>query len=225
VALGGEDVEAAQLDHPLVLRVGDPARFPERAGPLLLGDGGGVHAALPQHLPRQEVGISPQEDVGAAAGHVGRDRDRADPPRLGDDLGFLLVILGVQHLVVGHAAPLEELGQALRLLDGHRPDQDGAPLLVQLLDFPDDGVELLALGLVDDVGVRHPDERAVGRDHRDVQLVDLRELGGFGVRGAGHAGELRVHAEVVLERDRRERLVLVLDLRAFLRLDGLVQAV
>ena len=42
--------------------------------------------------------------------------------------------------------------------------------------------------------------------------------------GAGHAGELLVDAEVVLQRDRRERLVLGLDLDAFLCLDRLVQA-
>ena len=37
-------------------------------------------------------------------------------------------------------------------------------------------------------------------------------------------GELVVHAEVVLQRDRRERLVLLLDAHALLGLDGLVQA-
>ena len=52
----------------------------------------------------------------------------------------------------------------------------------------------------------------VGRNHHDVEVVDLRELLRFGVGRAGHAGQLRVLAEVVLERDRRERLVLALDL-------------
>ena len=43
-------------------------------------------------------------------------------------------------------------------------------------------------------------------------------------RGAGHAGELVVQAEVVLQRDRGEGLVLLLDLHALLGLDRLVQA-
>ena len=51
------------------------------------------------------------------------------------------------------------------------------------------------------------------------------ELLGLGVGGAGHAGQLLVHAEVVLEGDRGQGLVLVLDLDAFLGLDRLVQAV
>ena len=64
----------------------------------------------------------------------------------------------------------------------------------------------------------------VRRDLDDVQVVDLDELLLLGLRGAGHAGELLVEAEVVLERDRRERLVLLLDPDALLRLDRLVEA-
>ena len=66
--------------------------------------------------------------------------------------------------------------------------------------------------------------RLVGNDHH-VELVDLRELFRFGVGRAGHAGELAVLAEVVLERDRRERLVLALDLHLLLGFDRLVEAV
>ena len=66
---------------------------------------------------------------------------------------------------------------------------------------------------------------AVGRDDHDVELVDLGELFGLGVGGAGHAGELAVLAEVVLEGDGRERLVLALDLDLLLGFDCLVEPV
>src|SRR5206468_5223325 len=46
----------------------------------------------------------------------------------------------------------------------------------------------------------------------------------FGLGGTVHAGELVVYTEVVLEGDRGEGDVLLLDLHALLRLDGLVQA-
>ena len=59
----------------------------------------------------------------------------------------------------------------------------------------------------------------------DVEVVDLGELLGLGLRRAGHAGQLLVLAEVVLEGDRRERLVLPLDLHLLLGLDRLVEAV
>ncbi len=67
--------------------------------------------------------------------------------------------------------------------------------------------------------------RLVRRHHHDVQTVDLAELALLGLGGTGHAGQLVVEPEVVLEGDRRERLVLAADLQPFLRLDGLVDTV
>ena len=58
----------------------------------------------------------------------------------------------------------------------------------------------------------------------DFEVVDLHELVGLGRGGAGHARELGVEPEVVLERDRGQRLVLGLDLNMLLRLERLVQA-
>ncbi len=58
-----------------------------------------------------------------------------------------------------------------------------------------------------------------------MQVVDLDELLLLGLGGAGHAGELLVETEVVLQRDRGERLVLLLDPDTLLRLDRLVEAV
>src|SRR5207247_11401308 len=52
----------------------------------------------------------------------------------------------------------------------------------------------------------------------------LDELLLLRLRGTGHAGELLVEAEVVLQGDRGERDVLLLDPHALLRLDGLMQA-
>ena len=66
---------------------------------------------------------------------------------------------------------------------------------------------------------------AVGGNHHDFELVDLLELGRFRFGRTGHAGQLLVHAEVVLEGDGGERLVLALDLDAFFGFDGLMQAV
>jgi hypothetical protein len=48
---------------------------------------------------------------------------------------------------------------------------------------------------------------------------------GFGVGRTGHAGQLVVHAEVVLEGDGGQGLVFVFDADVFLGLQGLVQAV
>ena len=50
------------------------------------------------------------------------------------------------------------------------------------------------------------------------------QLGRLRLSGTGHAGEVVVQAEVILKRNRRQGLVLGLDLYAFFGLDGLVHA-
>ena len=93
-----------------------------------------------------------------------------------------------------------------------------------LLDVIDDGGVLGVLGAVDEIGLVQTHHRSIGRDGHDAQRVDLLELVGLGHGRAGHARELVVEAEVVLESDRGQGLVLRLDLHALLGLDGLVES-
>ena len=122
-------------------------------------------------------------------------------------------------------ALLEQFRADLGLFDGDGADQHRLPLRVELLDLLDDGVELFHLGLVDHIRKVGTQQRPVGGDDHHIQFVDLVELLGLGIGGTGHAGQLLVHAEIVLEGDRGQGLVLVLDRDPFLGLDGLVQAV
>ena len=117
----------------------------------------------------------------------------------------------------------ELAAQQLGDLDGDRADQDRLALGVALLDLPCDRGPLAVHRLEDLVVAVLADHRPVGRDLHDGQLVDLHELVGLGDGRARHARELLVHAEVVLQGDRGERLVLLLDPHALLGLDGLVQ--
>ena len=119
---------------------------------------------------------------------------------------------------------VEQLREVLGRLDGDRADEHRLPPLAALLDVARDGGELAFLRLEDEILLVLARDVDVRRDLDDVQVVDLDELLLLRLRGTGHAGELVVEAEVVLQRDRRERLVLLLDAHAFLRLDRLVQA-
>jgi hypothetical protein len=104
------------------------------------------------------------------------------------------------------------------------PTRIGWPLFVTLDDVLDDRVPFGVLGLVDQVLIVGADHLAVRRDLSHVQGVDRLELGELRLGRPGHAGELVVHLEVVLDRDRGEGLVLLLDPNALLSLDRLVQA-
>ena len=129
------------LDDAVVVLLGDGLRLGERRVVGRLVHLGRVQAALVEHLRGQARRVAAEQDVRAAAGHVGGDRDGAGPPGLGDDARFLLVELGVEGLVLD-AAPLEHRREDLGLLDRDRADQDRPPGLLHLDDLVDEGVEL-----------------------------------------------------------------------------------
>ena len=136
MALRADDVEPAGLDDPLVVLVGDQPRLGEGRVVGLLVDLGRVQAALVEDLRGETRRVAAEQDVGAAAGHVRGDRDRAAAPGLGDDPRLLLVELGVEDLVLD-AAALEQVAEALRLLDATRADEDRPARLLHLLDLVD----------------------------------------------------------------------------------------
>ena len=223
MALRADDVEAAGLDDPDVVLLGQRLGLGQCRRVRVLVHLGRVQALLVERLGREARGVAAEQDVGAAAGHVRRDRHGTGTAGLGDDAGLLLVELGVEGLVLDPTA-LEHRREDLGLLDADRADEHGPAGLLELDDLVDQGVELGLLVAVHEIRVVDPDHVAMGRDRHDLEVVDLVELLGLGHRGAGHPGQLVVQAEVVLERDRGERDRLALDAQALFRLDRLVEA-
>jgi len=88
VALGPQYVKPAQADYLVVFGVRDLARALDCLLPLLFGRLFGVDLFLFQILTRQKLRVAAKLDVGSATGHVGRYRDLAFAPRLGDDVGL-----------------------------------------------------------------------------------------------------------------------------------------
>ena len=143
--------------------------------------------------------------------------------RLGDDERFACVLLGVQNLV-RNASFVQLTREILALFDADGADEHRLADVVFLSDVVDHGVELCNLALVDQIGLVDTCDSLVRGNRHDLQSVGVHQFGGFGLGRTCHARELVVHAEVVLERDRGESLVLFLDLHALLRLDRLVDA-
>ena len=240
VALRTNDVQAAQRHDLFMLRVGFPFKGSKgfligfagfqnlRRNVLIVADG--FHddlfrdAILTQLAPGQKIRVAAQQNVRAAARHVGGDGDRAHVTGLGHDLGFLLMVLGVQHFV-RHAPQPDEMRKKLAGLHVDRAHQNGLTRLVARHDLLHHGVELALFGLVDHVVHILADHGAVGGDLHHVQIVDALELFFLRLGRAGHAGDLLVHAEVVLEGDGGQRLAFPLHLHVFLGLDGLMQTV
>ena len=141
-----------------------------------------------------------------------------------DDFGFAAMVLGVQHLV-RDAFLFQEAVQVFGLFNRSRTHEERLALGVAFLDVSHDGAPLRVFALVHHVLHVLADAGLVGRDDPGVHVVNLDEFRSFGFGGTGHTRELLVHAEVVLERDGRKRLVLATYRHVLLGFDGLVHAV
>ena len=139
-----------------------------------------------------------------------------------DDLRFAGVVLCVEHLV-RNAAFAQQSGEVLRGLDGRGAHQHRLAAFTAVLDVLDNGLELLVLGQIHEIGPVLADHGHMGRDDHDLEPIDLLKLRGLGIRRTGHAGELLVEAEIVLESDGGQGLVLVLDRHSFLGFHRLMQ--
>ena len=212
MALGAEDEQAARRHHRFLV------------GGDLGADAGlavGVVGVVDLHLD-PHVGVAAELDVGAAAGHVGGDGDAAADPGLGYDGCLLLVVAGVEH-VVRDLLLVQHRREVLGPFDADGADQHRLAAFAAVEDLLDDRLVLLGCGAVDLVVVVDADTHHVGRNVDDLETVDLRELAGLGHRRPGHPGQLGIEPEIVLEGDRRQRLVFLLDVHAFLGLQRLVK--
>ena len=225
MTLRAEHVEPTEIEHLLAFDIGGGLVFGDEfleAGPAF--GSVGIETLSSRVAVGEAFRVATEEDVDTTARHVGGNRDRTETARLGDDVGLTMMLLGVEHLV-RHALLFHHARKLLGLLDRHRADEHRLTGSVALDDVVDARLELGVLGLVDQVALVDPGNRLVGRDRHHVKAVGGHELRGFGLGGAGHAGESVVEAVVVLEGDGGERLVLFLDRYPFFCLHRLVKAV
>ena len=116
MAFGGDDVQAACSDNDLFI-VSD-FRFDARFDCFLFGL---AHRFI-GFARDQHFSVPAKHDVGAATGHVGGDSNSARLACLRDDLCFLLVVAGVEHLMRNFFF-FQQSGKLFGFLNRHRADQ------------------------------------------------------------------------------------------------------
>ena len=223
MALGADDGQATGGKHALALGLagllGLGVKLLELLGRHVLHG----QALVLKALAHQLVGVAAQQDVGTTTGHVSSDGHGAVASGLGNDMSLALVMLSVEDLV--RDAALGKGGrQLLGAFDGDGAHQDRLALGVTSLDVVGNGVVLGLDGAVHQVLVVNTLHGLVGGDDLDGQFINLTELGVLGECRTGHAGELVIQTEVVLQGDGGQRLVLLAHEHALFGLDGLVQA-
>ena len=181
-----------------------------------------IHALLPEVILCHKLRVAAQHNIGTTTSHVGGNGYSPQLTCLGNDLCFLLVVLGVQN-VMGNAFLFQQLGEHLGLLNGDGAHQHRLTLFMTLLHLGNHCAELSCLGLVNHIRMVNTNHGLVSGNLDDVQIVDLNELVFLGQRGTGHTGEFVVKTEIVLEGNGGKGFGLVGNIHAFLCLDGLMQ--
>src|SRR5262245_46895335 len=165
-----------------------------------------------------------QTDVRASAGHVGRDGDRSDGACPGDDLGLSLVVLRVERSACDSG--LAQLkGERLGFFNACGADQNGTPRCVRAADLGDERPVFRVFVSEDHVRQVFADARAVRRDGDYFDAVEIFQLFGRGSRRGGHAAELWVMLQEVLQSDRTQDAPARPDRQRFLGFERGLQAV
>ena len=179
-------------------------------------------AFLPQIHPGHKFRVAAENDIGASSGHVRRNGYRPRSARLRNDLRFLLMVLCIQH-GMRHAPPFQQRGNVFALLDGNRTDQHRLSFFIAGNDLLDNRPVLSDVVFIHNIRVILTDDRLVGRNLNNIQIVDGLEFFRFCRSSAGHAGELPVQAEIILEGDGGKGFVFLLHIHMLLGLDGLME--
>ena len=110
--------------------------------------------------------------------------------------------------------------QHFGIFDRGSADKDGTTRVVHFFDFVHDRFVFRFFVLVNDVRIILADHRAVRGNDNHIEIVNFAEFFFFGFCRTGHARQLVIHAEIVLERDGREGERFTLDLDVLLWLQS-----
>src|ERR1700730_394559 len=99
MALGAENVESAQPDYLFVLVFNNSLCAGKCLLPLLLCRFIGIDLVSLQKLARHKIRVATQQNVSAAASHIGGDSYSSLAARLSNYLRFAFVVLRVQNVM------------------------------------------------------------------------------------------------------------------------------
>ena len=174
--------------------------------------------------PPQFADTCSKLDVGSASRHVCGNGYSPFLACFSHNFRFTIVLFGVEHIVDNFSCP-KHSRQSLRDLDACCADKHRLPFVLQLLNLQSNGIVLFTSGLVDKIFSVLPHNAGIRRNDNNIKFVDFIKLRRFGFCSTGHASELFIEAEKVLDGDRRHGLRLALNLHILLCFDSLVQTV
>ena len=222
MSLGAHNAKAASRENDLTIGCTRALCLCNGFGVRCRVNLGWVQAAHSERFGREAGWITAEDDVGTAAGHVRRNGHCTAASRLCNDRCFALMLLGIQD-VVRNPFTLQQRRKMLGALHRCRANKNRLTCGAPLLDVLHNRGILRALRAVDKIRLVVAHHWTVRWNRGHFKVVDLAELFRLGHCGTGHACELAVESEVVLECDRCKGHRLALYAEPLLRFDCLVE--
>ena len=134
------------------------------------------------------------------------------------------MLLSIEH-IMRNACFSQHVADKFGVFDRGRTDKNRLTAAVALFNVINDSFVFFFCSAIDLILLVITNHHAVGRDDNSFKTVNFLEFIGFRIGCTGHTGKLLVHTEVVLESNRGECLVFLLNLNAFFSFDGLMQTI
>ena len=134
------------------------------------------------------------------------------------------MLLSIEH-IMRNACFSQHVADKFGVFDRGRTDKNRLTAAVALFNVINDGFVFFFCSAINLILLVITNHHAVCRDDNRFQTVNFLEFISFRIGRTGHTGELFIHTEVVLEGNRRESLVFLLNFNAFFGFNGLMQTV
>jgi len=219
MAFSTDDAQATRL---LDLRIG---RQPIRSDRLNLGG----FISLAQRFVftygfNDFFNATAQHNIRSTTRHIGGDRNVARLASLSHDLRLSSMLLSIQNFVT-QTCLIQQARKQLGVFDTRCSHKNGLPALLTIPNIFENRIKFFTCcfkNLIILIGTHH---RAIGRHNDCFKSVNFLKLERFSIRRTRHPTKLFVHTEKILKRNRRHRLIFVLNLYAFFCLDSLMQTI
>ena len=172
----------------------------------------------------QKFGIAAEQNIGTATGHVRGNRDSTFATSLSNNLGFTLVIFGIQNIMF-NAKTRDSLAENFAFFDADSTDQNRLTGIVACLNLLRNGLNLFFFIKVNDVLIILTDNLSRRRDADNIEFINFLEFLGFGIRCTRHTRKFLIHAEIILEGNRGQSLAFGLNFHALFGLNRLMQTI
>ena len=118
----------------------------------------------------------------------------------------------------------QQLAQVFGFFDGNGSDQNRLSFLMRRSDVAEQRFIFSIYGFINGIGVIDSRDGLVRRNYNDIQRVNIVKFAFFRKRRTRHSGKLAIHAEKVLECDRRLRHALLFNFDMLLCLNCLMKS-